>query len=77
MLDDQLQDLTTDTRAIFRLYFYKNLLDPVNNIKIIDDEFLTKKNQKTVATLLNEIFSTKKETNKEEMKLFAKNNDLK
>ena len=42
--------------------------------KIIDDEFLTKK--KTVATLLNEIFSTKKETNEEEIKSFVRDNDL-
>ena len=60
MLDDQLQELTTDTHGIFQLYFYKILFDPVSDSKIIDDEFLTKK---TVATLLNEIFSTNKETN--------------
>ena len=54
------------TCGIFQLYFYKNLLDPVRDSKIIDDEFLAKK---TVATLLNEIFSTNKETNEEEMKL--------
>ena len=60
LLDDQLQELTTDTCGILQLYFYKNLFDPVSDSKIIDDEFLTKK---TVATLLNEIFSTNKETN--------------
>ena len=60
LLDDQLQELTTYTCGIFQLYFYKNLLDPVRDSKIIDDEFLAKK---TVATLLNEIFSTNKETN--------------
>ena len=60
LLDDQLQELTTYACGIFQLYFYKNLLDPVRDSKIIDDEFLAKK---TVATLLNEIFSTNKETN--------------
>ena len=60
LLDDQLQELTTYTCGIFQLYFYKNLLDPVRDSKIIDDEFLAKK---TVATLLNEVFSTNKETN--------------
>ena len=64
LLDDQLQELTTDTCGIFQLYFYKNLFDPVSDSKITDDEFLTKK---TVATLFNEVFST----NEEEMKLFA------
>ena len=58
MLNDQLQELTTDTCGIFQLYFYKNLFDIVRDSKIIDDEFLTKK---TVTTILNEIFSTNKE----------------
>ena len=73
LLDDRLQELTTDTCGIFQLYFYKNLFDPVRDSKIIDDEFLT---QKTVTTLLNEIFSTNKEKNEEEMKLFVRDNDL-
>ena len=73
LLDDQLQELTADTCGIFQLYFYKNLFDPVRDSKIIDDEFLIKK---TVTTLLNEIFSTNKETNEEEMKLFFRDNDL-
>ena len=72
LLDDQLQELTTDTCGMFQLYFYKNLFDPVSDSKIIDDEFLTKK----TATLLNEIFSTNEETNEEEMNLLAKDNNL-
>lgn len=67
LLDDQLQQLTKDTCGIFQLDFYKNLFDPVSDSKIIDDEFLTTK-KKTVTTLLNEIFSTNKETNEKEMK---------
>ena len=79
LLDDQLQQLTTDTCGILQLYFYKNLFDPVSDSKIIDDEFLINiqtNKKKTVATLFNEIFSTNKETNEEQMKVFAKNNDL-
>ena len=49
------------------------MFDLVRDSKIIDDEFLTKK---TVTTLLNEVFSTNKETNEEEMKLFVRDNDL-
>ena len=52
LLDDQLQEPTTDTCEIFQLYFYNSLFDPVRDSKIIDDEFLTKE---TVTTLLNEI----------------------
>ena len=73
MFDEQFQELTTDTCGIFQLYFYKNLFDPVRDSKIIDDEFLIKK---TVTTLLNEIFSTNKETNEEEMNLFARKNNI-
>ena len=43
-LDDQLQQLATNTCGIFQLYFCKNLFDPARNSKIINDEFLTKKN---------------------------------
>ena len=49
------------------------MFDPDSDSKILNDQFLTKK---TVTTLLNEIFSTNKETNEEEMKLFAKDNNL-
>ena len=73
LLDDQLQEPTTDTCEIFQLYFYKSLFDPVRDSKIIDDEFLTKE---TITTLLNEIFSKNKEKNEEEMKLFVRDNDL-
>ena len=56
LLDDQLQELTTDTCGIFQLYFYKNLFEPFADSKIINDESLTKQ---TVATMLNEIIFSK------------------
>ena len=43
LLDDQLEELTTDICGTFQLYFHKNLSDPVSKSKIINDEFLTKK----------------------------------
>ena len=49
LLDDQLQELTTDTCGIFQLYFCKNLFDPVRGSKITDDEILTKKNINNIA----------------------------
>ena len=42
LLDDQLQELTTDTCGIFQSYFYKNLFEPSADSKIINDEFLRK-----------------------------------
>ena len=37
LLDDQLQELTTDTCGIFELYFYKNLFEPSGDSKIINN----------------------------------------
>ena len=71
LIDDHLQELTTDTCGIFQLYFYKNLFEPSADSKIINDEFLTKQ---TVATLLTEIFSRNKEGNEEKIQIFARNN---
>ena len=67
LLDDQLQELTTDTWGIFQSYFYKNLFESSADSKI-NDEFLRKQ------TLLNEIFSINKEKNEEKMQIFARNN---
>ena len=49
------------------------MFEPEADSKIINNEFLT---QKTVATLLDEIFSLNKEESEEKMKSFAKDNDL-
>ena len=38
LLDDHLQELTTDTCRIFQLYFYKNLFEPSVDIKIISNK---------------------------------------
>ena len=43
--EDQLQELTTDTCGIFQHQFYKILFNPLSNSKIINDEFLSKKQQ--------------------------------
>ena len=76
MLEDQLQELTGDTCGIFQLYFHNNLLDSDSNSKIFNDKFLTTTKKKTVTTLLNDIFSTNKETKEKEMKLLAKDKNL-
>ena len=46
MVDDQLQNLKSDTCGLFQLYFYTNSFVPESNSKI-----------KTIEILLNEIFS--------------------
>ena len=44
MLDDQIQELATDTCGIFQLLCYKNLFDPVVTSKILNDDFLALNN---------------------------------
>ena len=59
IVEDQLQELITDTCGIFGLYFYENLFNPLSDSKIINDEFQPKTNKKTIETLLNKIFFNK------------------
>ena len=69
LVDDKIQELYSDTCGLFQLYFYKNLFDPDENSKILNDEHLTKK---TVKMLLNEIFLTNKNESKCNLAEFAK-----
>ena len=43
LVDDEIQEISLDTCGLFQLYFYKNLFDPDENSKILNDEHLTKK----------------------------------
>ena len=56
IVEDQIQELITDTCGIFGLYFYENLFNPLSDSKIINDEFQPKKKQ-TIETLLNNVCS--------------------
>ena len=69
MVDDELQELYSETCGVFQLYFYKHLFDPDENSKILIDEHLTKK---TVETLLNETFTKDKNENERRISEFAK-----
>ena len=73
-VDDQLQEIYSDTCGMFQLYFYYNLFVPYENSSIVEDKKLTKK---TVEKILNEIFSLDRETNEKIMENFAKENDIK
>ena len=73
-VDDQLQEIYSDTCGIFQLYFYYNLFVPYENSSIVEDKKLTKK---TVEKILNEIFSLDRETNEKIMENFAKEKDIK
>ena len=72
-LDDQLQELDSDTCGIFQLYFYYNLFVPYENSSIIEDKTL---NKRTIEKILNETFSLNRETNEKTMENFAKEKDI-
>ena len=73
-VDDQLQEIYSDTCGIFQLYFYYNLFVPYENSSIVEDKKLTKR---TVEKILNEIFSLNRETNEKIVEDFAKEKDIK
>ena len=54
MVDDQLQNIKSDTCGLFQLYFYMNLFLPKQSSKIVNNRTL---NLRTINNLLNEIFS--------------------
>ena len=59
IVEDQLQELITDTCGIFGLYFYENLFNPLSDSKIINDEFQPKKkNNRNI--IKQNFFSTNK-----------------
>ena len=72
-VDDQLQNLETDTCGIFQLYFYFNLFVTFENSSIIEDNKLSKR---TIEKLLNEIFSLDRNRKEEEMERFAKEKNI-
>ena len=69
MMDDEVQELSSDTYGNFQLYFYKNLMDSNKKIKIIHDEKLTKK---TIEVLLSKMFTTNKKENEHKVAEFSK-----
>ena len=72
-VDDQLQEIYSDTCGMFQLYFYYNLFVPYENSSIVEDKKLTKK---TVEKILNEIFSLNRETNEKIVEDFAKQKEI-
>ena len=67
MLEDPIQKLDTFTYGSFQFLFFENLFEPNENSKIQNHRRLTKK---AIETLLNEIFTTNKQENKEIIQKF-------
>ena len=74
MVDDQLQNIKSDTCGLFQLYFYVNLFLPREGRRIVSNRTLT---LKTIQNLLNKIFSRDISKNEEIVEHFALEHDIK
>ena len=72
-LDDQLQEIETDTCGIFQIYFYYNLFKPFIDSSIIRDNVISKH---TIQKLLKEIFTLNKDQNEKVITQFALENNI-
>ena len=62
IVEPSFQEITYSSCGLFQLCFYKNIFDPDEKSKIINHETL---NKKTIEKILNEIFSTDVDENKQ------------
>ena len=60
LVNDQLQMVKKDTYEIYQIYFYVNLLNPLENSSILNKKTL---NRKTIEKVLNEILSVDRQEN--------------
>ena len=74
MVDDQIQNIKTDTCGLFQLYFYINLFIPQETSQIIKNKTL---NLQKIRNLLNELFSKNTVQNEEIVENFALEHDIK
>ena len=73
ILENNVEDLLGSICGLFQLYFYKNLFDPDENIKILNHEKL---NKNTLERMIKEIFSTDVDENEHIIKNFREEYDL-
>ena len=62
IVEPPFQEITYSSCRLFQLYFYKSIFDPDEKSKIINHESL---NKKTIQKILNGIFSTDVDGNKQ------------
>ena len=74
MVDNQLQNIKSDTCGLFQLYFYMNLFLPKEGTKIVSNRTLT---LRTIKNLLNEIFSKDISQNEIVVENFASEHNIK
>ena len=74
MVDDQLQNIKTDSCGLFQLYFYMNLFIPKENSQIVGNKTLS---LRTIKYLLNEILSKDIDQNELVVETFAAEHNIK
>ena len=74
MVDDQLQNIKSDSCGLFQLYFYINLFLPKEGSQIVSNRTLT---LRTIKNLLNEIFSRDLSQNEIVVENFASEHNIK
>ena len=74
MVDDQLQNIKSDTCGLFQLYFYMHLFLPKEKSQIVGNRTLI---LRTIKNLLNEIFSKNIEQNEIVVENFAAEHNIK
>ena len=74
MVDNQLQNIKTDSCGLFQLYFYMNLFIPKESSQIVGNKTLS---LRTIKYLLNEIFSKDIDQNELVVENFAAEHNIK
>ena len=72
-VEDQLQMIEKDTCGMYQIYFYMNLLNPLENSNIINEKIL---NKQTIKKLSNEILSTDRQENENSIEQFTEEIDI-
>lgn len=72
-IEDQLQMIEKDTCGMYQIYFYMNLLNPLENSSIINEKIL---NKQTIKKLSNEILSTDRQENENSIEQFTEEIDI-
>ena len=72
-VEDQLQMIEKDTCGMSQIYFYRNLLNPLENSSIINEKIL---NKQTIKKLSNEILSTDRQENENSIEQFTEEIDI-
>ena len=73
LVDDQLQMIERDTCGMYQIYFYVNLLVPIENSDMISEKIL---NKRAIENLLNGKLSTDRQEDENIIESFVEENDI-